>query len=194
MRSAGLLLGLLLAGENVVHAEPKTDDGAAAKPPDDESRELERTNTAWLLSEMAVSGAVVGTIFVLSRDAPDHCDWCKSNGFDDAFRVSFLSSSPRKPGVASDLLVGMVPALTAGALMAPAFSAGRHDHAAQNLAIAASATGIAVAMALASKDLIARPRPGQPFGAHGGSFLSRKACVPAFPSAPLRASASSLAV
>jgi len=175
MRSAGLVLGLLLAGESVVHAQPKTDGSVAADPPaDKESHELERTNAAWLLSEMAISGAVVGTIFVLSRNAPDSCDWCKSNGFDDAFRVSFLSSSPRRPGVASDILVGMVPALAAGALMAPAFSSGRHDHAVQNLAIAASATGIAVAMSLVSKDLIARSRPAQYHGVMSKTIAASK--------------------
>jgi len=162
LRSRGLILALLLAGESAAHAQPKATTNAAPEPPaDDVSHELERTDPVWLVSEVVVSGAILGTIFGVSRKAPQSCDWCKSNAFDDAFRVSFLSTTPRRPGVASDMLVGMVPALAAGALVAPALSAGRHDHAVENLAIAASATGIAISLALASKDVIARPRPAE---------------------------------
>ncbi len=136
--------------------------GAAQESP---SRELARTEPIVLGVELAVAALALGGGYVVSRNAPDSCRWCASNGFDEGFRDAFRSSTPRKPGMVSDLLtIGIVPALAAGALAGPALKAGRRDHALENLVIAASAAGLSLGLALGVKGTTARKRPAEHHG------------------------------
>jgi membrane-associated phospholipid phosphatase len=165
MRSAGVWLSLCVAMPGALHAAPPDATPADAAAPVPASHELSRTSAAWLAAELAVTSGLLATSVLVSRDAPDACRWCSSNDFDEFVRSSLVARRPRDAGMLSDIAVaGVLPSFALAALLAPAYRAGRRDHALENVVIVATATGLSLSLALGLKTAIARERPAAHHG------------------------------
>jgi membrane-associated phospholipid phosphatase len=169
---AGVLLSLcILAPGTLLAAE-----GSDAQPPAPRSLELSHTSPAWLAGELGVASGVFVTGLVLSTKAPESCRWCEGNGFDESVRRALLAAHPREAGMVSDIAVtGVLPSFALGALLVPAYAAGRRGHAAENLVIVATATGLTLGLTVALKNVVARQRPAE---LHGERYRSPAADHP----------------
>lgn len=156
-----MLLSLCVLAPGGLHAAPPEDS-----QPERRSLELARTSNAWLLGELGVASALLGTSIALTRSRPDDCRWCRSNGFDEGVRGAFLAARPREAGMVSDIaVVGVLPSFALGALLAPAYQAGERRHALENVVIVATSTGLSLAVATGLKNVFARERPAEHHGA-----------------------------
>jgi membrane-associated phospholipid phosphatase len=164
MRSAGVWLLLCILAPGVLRAAPP-DAPADEAPVAPRSLELSHTSPAWLGGELAVVSGLLVTSVLVARDEPDACRWCASNRFDETVRGSLVAARPREAGMLSDIAVaGVLPSFALTALLAPAYRAGRRDHALENVVIVATATGLSLALAMGLKTAIARERPAAHHG------------------------------
>jgi membrane-associated phospholipid phosphatase len=162
MRSAGVLLSLCALAPGSLCAAPSSDTPRVSAAP---SHELSRTAPPWLAGELAVATGLLVTSVAVTRDAPSACRWCRSNAFDERARDAFVAARPREAGMLSDIAVaGALPAFALAASMAPAYRAEHRGHALENVVIVATATGLSISLALASKTMLARERPAAHHG------------------------------
>jgi membrane-associated phospholipid phosphatase len=155
LQRLGLVLSLLLGA-----ARPAT----AAPPP---SHELEHVDPRFLAFELGGSLVFSGVLLLTAPPAPAACQWCNSNGFDEAFRDLLRSDSPRAAAALSHALsTGAGPALALGALVPPALTTGGGREALENVVIAFDAVTVTFGLTQFTKHVAARARPAEVHGVY----------------------------
>ena len=129
------------------------------------THELANVSPRFLALEFAGS-VVFSTTFVLAAGSPrSTCNWCATNGFDEAVRDALRASDPRTAGSLSHAFsTAAAPALALGALVPTAFMVDRAPHAWQDVVITLDATIVTFGLTNGTKRLVARSRPAVQHG------------------------------
>jgi membrane-associated phospholipid phosphatase len=135
-------------------------------------RHYELRNTSWqfLLAETGVS-AVTLTAFAIP--APDTCNWCEANGFDDAIRNALRASNPRTAGHVSHVFAfGAAPLVAAGGALLPAIEDRAMRRAGTDLWILANTLLFNMGFNEVFKRTVGRQRPAFHYGVQGETEAS----------------------
>lgn len=106
-------------------------------------------------------------LLLAAPPTPTACQWCTSNGFDEAFRDLLRADDPRAPaGLSHALSMGAAPALALGTLIPPALMTGGGREALENVVIAFDAVTVTFGLTQFTKHLAARARPAEVHGVY----------------------------